>query len=649
MNKIDIIIPSYNAAKNIAELLLSLRNQTFKEYSCFVIDDNSSDNTVEIVKNNFPWVNVIAQKKNVGPARAKNIGAAGGNSPYLVFFDSDIFLTDPEWLAKALNKIQSSENIGQIASMIVSGFDEDILLDCGIQGEGPFFGGIYHKKNVNDVLGKHKIERRVLAACTAGTIIRREVFEKVGNFDAKYYYPAEDLDLSLRVHLAGYEVIYDPRLVVHHYESMAMGKKEKRKFYLHNRNSLMTLWKNYPLKYALNKTGGLFRKKIKNIGWSFLRGQKKFFSESAFLAKLIIFFIFNSPRIIIKRIGAKKYLKRSRYYLVEIGQKLTAELALILPVKSLIFSVTNICNARCKMCFQKSLNQKIELLALDEIRKIFASVKGLNNIVLGGGEPFLRPDIDQICRILINSSNPSITIPTNGSLPEIILAKTKRILGYGARRLIISFSLDGLKQYHEANRGIAGLFEKVKESYDKIARLKEIYGDKLRIQVNTCLSKDNFGQVDGLGEYLAAEMPRAEWTLEPIRGCFDQSKATPLSPEEWEKMLKKIGELNGKNNSSSSEKLKKIFEYSITTLKNKTQIIPCLGGSEFIAMDYFGNIAPCEILPAIANIKNIDYDFNNLLANEKWLEAQKQIKQKKCYCTHFCWLAYSLEKMEKKK
>lgn len=649
--KIDIIITTYNSSQYIAKLLLSIKQQDYSQYNCFIIDDASLDDTVKIVKEGFPWVKLIVQRKNHGPSKNRNIAISMGSAPYIVVLDSDVFLSDTSWLSKALKIMENKQNIGQVASMIVSGYDEDILLDCGIKGEHPFFGGIYHKKNKNDVLGKHQISRRVLGACTAGTILRRDVFEKIGGFDSKYYYLAEDLDLSLRIHLLGYDVIYDPCLVCPHFESQAMGKRARLKNYLYYRNSLLSLAGNYPFKYAFEEIFVFSTQAILFPLYYFItqmgfKRKRLSFETTKIYFKVLVFIALNIPYILIKRWKVDRYRQRPRQYLIDIDHKLNQETALTLSVKSLIHEITNRCNAKCRMCFlYQELNKETELLTLDEIRKMFQSFKELNNIVLGGGEPFLRNDVDQICDILIkNNNNIAITIPTNGSLPDVVYDKTKIILGHGCNNLKISLSLDGLAEYHDRNRGIPDLFSKIQECYIRLTNLKKIYGGRLQIQVNTCLSRDNFSQIDDLFNYLVANMSEASWVFEPIRGSFNQETASPLLKSDWISLFEKIDKFNSTSKLSNYDFLKKMYEYSILTLDKKAQAIPCHGGEGFIAIDFAGNIRPCETLPSVTNIRDIDYDINNLLADQKWMNIRDSIKQKKCYCTHFCWLGYSLER-----
>jgi GT2 family glycosyltransferase/MoaA/NifB/PqqE/SkfB family radical SAM enzyme len=647
--EIDIIITTYNGSKTIKKLLNSIKEQTFNSYNCFVIDDDSRDNTVQIIEKHFPWVKLIKQQNNFGPAHNRNVAAREGRSKFMVFFDDDVFLSDNDWLRKGIEKMHSEQNIGQLSTMVVSGHDDDILLDCGICNNRLFFGGIYHKLNKNFIYGKHLISRNVLGACSAGTIVRRDVFEKIGGFDKKYFYMSEDLDLSLRIHLLGYDVIYYPALVTHHLESKTMGgKNAKKKIYLYYRNNLLAFFDNYPLIYAVKALffyllisiiSSIFNLFLKLI----FKLKKDYFPGSVNYLKIIFFIIINLPNILIKRWKIGRISKRSRDYLIKLNSQLLKETQLkASTVESLILSVTNKCNAKCKMCFQyEDINKNSNLLSLDEMRKLSFSLKSLSNLVLTGGEPFLRNDIDQICEIFIKSSNPAITIPTNGSLPEVSYGKIKKILASGCKKLLISFSLDGDSTYHDENRGIKGLFDKVYICYKKLEKIKLIYGDILQIQINTCISRENIDMIENLNMYISKKMPFANWVIEPIRGTFDSEKTTPLDLDEWGKIKGKISKLILKNNSNIRNNLVDLYIKAISTLKQKKQIIPCCGGYEFITIDHEGNIYPCEILPAIENVRNINYDMSQIMNEQGWENVLKKIKNSECYCTHFCWLDYS--------
>lgn len=643
--KIDIIIPTYNSARYITKLLRSIVEQTYPHYRCFVIDDCSQDGTVALIQDKFSWVHFIQQPRNKGPAHNRNIAIRQGKSPYLVILDADAFLQDKQWLKKALEIMEKNPRVGQIASQIVSGYDPEILLDCGIQGEGPFFGGIFSKKHWTNVYGKHQKPRRVLGACTAGTIIRRDVFEKVGGFDPKYFYPGEDLDLSLRIHLAGYDVRYVPLLVVHHYEGKSMSIQSRCKQYLFQRNSLLVLIENFPFKHALRKITKFFWQEFL---YPFLRSRGERVRLCRRQGRLFGWLLLHLGHILVKRLSQRRTRRRPRDYLLRINHKLQQEIALSFPLQSLIFLITNRCNAQCKMCFlDRKLNRPVKELTLSEIQRFFQSCRELQNVVLSGGEPFLREDLVEICRILIAGNNPAITIPTNGSLEHKIYDQTKKILALGCKRLVISFSLDGRPAYHDTNRGIPGLFDRVLKSYQKLLVLQNIFNKSLELQVNTCVTQENLKEIDHLYHILQKRMPLVRWVLEPVRGTFNRKQATALPYEQWVRLARQIKTYRRRGNQKDHDNLKLLFQYSLRTLKEQRQIVPCCGGREFIVLDWAGNLSPCEMFPALVNIQDLAYNINHLFIDQKWQEALRRIKKGKCYCTHFCWLAYSLCKQRK--
>ena len=655
--KVDIIITSRNSEKFIGRLLDSIDRQSYRNFVCFVIDDDSSDGTVPLVEASYPWVELMVQSGRRGPAKNRNAAAKKSSSPFLVFFDADAFLSDDDWLAKAVDKMESDQNIGQLAAMIVSAADEDIILDCGIYGEDFLFRGSFHKKNKYFVWGKHLIGRQVLGACSAGTILRRDDFERVGGFDEGYFYMSEDLDLSIRIFLSGKIVEYEPSLVVHHHESHVMGADKDLKEFYYFRNNFFLLLKNYPLSSAMRKIGFFFLKAlalfmINSILRLLLRKKRGVpFLPASNVFKIFFSLLFRFPVIAFERLSSRGYLKRARSSLIALNDELVKDIALEMPVTNLIFSITNVCNAKCRMCFQHSiLNHASKGLSLDEIRRMVENSPQLKNVVLSGGEPFLRGDIEAICRIMTKGRDPIITIATNGSLPEVVYEKVKIILAQGCGKLVVSLSLDGDRSFHDENRGVPGLFDKVFECYDGLARLKSIYGDRLAIQVNTCVFKGNLIHLDFLAKTVSSKMKQADWMVEPVRGTFNDEWVSPLSSAEWEALSRRMDSLArdffpGRDFSG----LKKNYKYALSVVEKKRQPAPCCAGEEFLYVDHEGNVSPCELIPSIANLRDLNYDFNALLGIEKWREAVGGIKKGRCSCTHFCWLSASVEKSEQRK
>jgi MoaA/NifB/PqqE/SkfB family radical SAM enzyme len=316
-------------------------------------------------------------------------------------------------------------------------------------------------------------------------------------------------------------------------------------------------------------------------------------------------------------------------------------------VDHIIFQVTNICNAKCKQCFVlHELNKDVQRnLSLEEVEKFFVSLGRVRNIVLGGGEPFLRKDLDRVCISLDHISQPElITIPTNGAYSEIILQKVKNILENTRTSLKISLSVDGLPATHDEIRRVPGLFRNVKETYDKLGFLYYIFFPRLSLQVNTTVFEDNHAQMLQLYSLVKGNFPLAQFTFEAIRGHYDESSCRPIGEELYGTLVNSLGSLQEIRETGQLE----LHELAMETARRRTQVVPCIGGANFIVLDFFGNLYPCEILPSVTNIRDIQYDFRRVLADPSWTKAIQDIRQAKCHCTHMCFLSASLDEAKKK-
>jgi GT2 family glycosyltransferase/MoaA/NifB/PqqE/SkfB family radical SAM enzyme len=649
-NSVDIIIPTYNGSARLVQVLESIERQISQPYQCFVVDDGSDESPAHLIAHRFPWAYFIQTSRNRGPAYARNLGVRQGTAPYLCLLDDDVYLEDDDWLQNAVCIMSEHPHIGQIASMILSSHDPEILLDCGIfRSPDSGFGALYWRKHVEHVHGKHLVERAVLGACSAASVVRRDAFEKVGGFDHKYYYICEDLDLSVRIYLAGYDIVYQPSLRAYHVESAMMGTRQQMKEHLYSRNQHFVILDNYPLRVALKHFLLVARETLV----SFLRcipfarlKQPHSIHAMRSKVKLVAEVVRALPNIVSKRWRLDRVRERSRYSIIELNARVVDETRLSLPVRTVIFSVTNECNAKCGMCFQQRvLNTASSLMGVQEIRLLFNSMNNLQVAVIGGGEPCMRKDLAAVCTSIL-AGNPTlhITLATNGSFPSRLYRTCRDILSRGQGNVLVSMSLDGSPDYHDRNRGVTSLFNSVQKSYSELLKLKAVYGERLGIQINTCVTRDNLKEIDFLSYYLSRRMQEVSWIIEPVRGGFEEKTATPLSLDEWKDLRLKLERLQGLPIERTKAQLIDLYTTAIETLCERKQVVRCMGGTEFICVDHNGNVRPCEIMDSpFVNAADLDYDVNNLNGHLEWQQAIERIKDRKCYCTHFCWLMYSIQ------
>jgi len=185
MNKplISVITPVYNGEKYIYESVMSIKAQTFCDFEHIVIDDCSSDKTIDILKKitNYPQFKIITLKKHLGLPLIRNYGIQKPQGNYIVWQDADD-ISDPHRLKILYEYMENYPKIG--------------ICGSGIE----FFGETnksfrnYFQKDIN--IRKNMFKFSPISQPSA--IIRKNALDKVGMFDKKWK-TAEDLDLSFRI------------------------------------------------------------------------------------------------------------------------------------------------------------------------------------------------------------------------------------------------------------------------------------------------------------------------------------------------------------------------------------------------------------------------------------------------------------------
>lgn len=654
------------------ETLRSVAKQTFSAYQCYVVDDCSTDDTVAMIKNEFNWVHMLGSNKRNGPSKNRNLAIALGNAPFVVTLDDDVALS-PDWLKEMVDFISFSPAIGAVGSQLRFWHSPDTL-----NGIGGFFGvdgvggDLFFNTSLDEVQSLIERPIRVVYACTAAMIMRRGAFEEAGRFDASYFYLGEDFDLGLRMNFRGYLVLYNPRAIAYHrYHTTARTFQRHVVDYLYYRNSLLTILKNFSTPTIAKMLPRFFQRlrsdpyiglkafawnlfHLGNIlAWRWRRRKRQSVTETQILSlnSFLLALLFGKSGLQhdqAARVSWKWRLLRALFRVyVLINRSFQGPEIHPNYVDNIIFQVTNICNARCKQCFLRHvLNRDVgKNLSLDEIRKFFTSLGRVNNIVLGGGEPFLRKDLDQVCVVLDRLCGPSlITIPTNGAYPDIIFQKAKSILENTRASLKISLSIDGPPWLHDNIRGVPNLFDKVHQTYEKLLFLYRIFYPRLSLQVNSTVFAENYEYFPNLYHLVKERFPFAQFTFETIRGYYDTNLAQPITDDIYQDLIESVRQLGDSRMTNHLE----LHCLALDTIKQQRQVVPCNAGRNFVVLDFFGNLYPCEILPAFVNIRDIGYDFARVVEDPRWKKIIDDVQNGKCHCTHMCFLNASFGEFRSK-
>jgi len=277
---VSVIIVSYNSREDLGECIASLVDQDYSDFEVIVVDNDSADETVSFVENNYPSIKVIRNKENYGPAKGYNTGITASSGKYIVLLNPDT-VVEKAWLHELVRVMEEDESIAACQSRVLLYNKPDTI---NTEGNDVNYLGFtwcrnYGKKNTD---GGGIQETLGLSVCSA--ILRRNVLEEVGLFDEDFFMYLDDTDLGLRMQLLGYKVVCNPKSIVYHKYKFLPGKK---KMYYLERNRLLVLIKVYRMKVllrilpifmfmemgllAMSIWQGWFREKMASYFWIMLR------------------------------------------------------------------------------------------------------------------------------------------------------------------------------------------------------------------------------------------------------------------------------------------------------------------------------------------------------------------------------------------
>lgn len=237
--KVDIVICAYNNELIIRNCLKRIKGSDYKFNKCIVVDDHSTDSTVKIIKDEFPWAVIIEKSVQTGPSESKNLGINQSEAEYVLFLDSDILLTR-RFISNLVRSITKMENVAICGGKLLLPDNSIDSAGGGLTkiGIGFDFGHKKESKNYNQ--GKD-----VMYIPSAAMLASRRLIKELGGFDDTYFYGHEDTDLCWRVNLSGFRVYYTPNTIAYHYKNQTVKKMLNSVYYYGTRNRIRSLIKNH--------------------------------------------------------------------------------------------------------------------------------------------------------------------------------------------------------------------------------------------------------------------------------------------------------------------------------------------------------------------------------------------------------------------
>lgn len=242
-----VIVINYNGLKYLKTCLSSLERQTYKNYKTIVIDNASTDKSVQYIKQNFPKINVVQAESNLGFAEGNNLAmkfALDQKADYVFLVNNDTYL-EKDLIEKLVTTIESDDSIGIVSPVVFDLKNKWSLQEMGMAVDR--FGYPLPLKNSSD-------KDCVFFVSGCAMMIKAGLLNKIGFFDEKYFMFAEDLDLCWRAQLAGYRVMVNEVAKIYHASGGSISggviegsiyKTDAKRVFLREKNTLRTLIKNY--------------------------------------------------------------------------------------------------------------------------------------------------------------------------------------------------------------------------------------------------------------------------------------------------------------------------------------------------------------------------------------------------------------------
>jgi len=259
---ISVIIPTWNRSDLVCRCLDSLSAQTFADVEWIVVDDGSTDDTVDVVTRGFPRARVVSMPDNRGFAVATNAGIRAANGAWLFLLNNDMTL-EPNCLARLW---AARDQADMLAPLVLWDGDRETIYSAGdrIAPDGrPESWGFRAAR------GTFTPPPRVFGVSAGAGLFRREVFERVGALEESFGAYFEDADLCFRARLAGFTAAFAGDAVAYHIGSASIqGRTWWRSVQCYRNHGLLVI-RNMPASLLLRHGPAILRERIHQFGRAF--------------------------------------------------------------------------------------------------------------------------------------------------------------------------------------------------------------------------------------------------------------------------------------------------------------------------------------------------------------------------------------------
>lgn len=252
---VTVVIVTWNSEKDISLCLKSLKEQDFPNFEIVVVDNASTDKTLEIISENYPEVKILSRNENLYLTGANNIGIeyaiSHNNSDYVMVLNPDTYAAE-NLISELLKPFPDDDKIGATGPMVKfwRNEDEGLINSAGLHFDG--FMQAYDIGFKEEDKGQFNKNEEVFGVTGACIMYRTEMLLNIGLYDNKIKMYLDEVELFIRAHKSGWKVIFTPSAVIgHNYMQSTNQNKNFNKSKQVKKTWLIIALKHYPLKSKL--------------------------------------------------------------------------------------------------------------------------------------------------------------------------------------------------------------------------------------------------------------------------------------------------------------------------------------------------------------------------------------------------------------
>jgi GT2 family glycosyltransferase len=239
---VSVVVPNWNGRAWLRLCLEGIRAQDSSALEVIVVDNASDDGSLEYLRSEFPYVRLIPLGRNTGFAYAANRGVDAARGEFVALVNTDVVL-GPHWLARMAAALGRHPKAAAVACKMLVLDEPARIYDAG---------DVLRRDGVCEQRGRFAFDDgrwdepgEVFGACAGAALYRRAAILSVGGFDERYFAYLEDVDLALRLRLAGWLCRYEP-VVAYHAGEQSSDRLPGGHMYLVERNTLALVAKAFP-------------------------------------------------------------------------------------------------------------------------------------------------------------------------------------------------------------------------------------------------------------------------------------------------------------------------------------------------------------------------------------------------------------------